>query len=506
MGDPAFALDSFEKKQPKDSVDLIKSTHTSEIVIALCGQLGTDLKKIENLIIEELETKYKYEYKVIKLSDFISQYTKYKLNRYSSEYERIKAGMDGGNELRERHGNKILAELAIREIISDKTQNETEDNLKKEKFSSKRKCYIINSLKHPEEFQLLSEVYRDIFYVIGIFSPIINRLKFLERKLGKKSSNIYELIDRDTGEDKLNGQNVESTFEEADYFMRISSMEKSKIKPKIERFFHLIFDVGVNTPSIEETAMYQAAAASVNSACLSRQVGACITDDKGSILALGWNDVPSFGGNLYPNLELKIDERCFNSGDCDCANKIRKDQMTKNIINKIKTEKIVENDSFDLRLLQILENNGIKNLIEFSRSIHAEMHAIIIGSQKTGNKMIGGKLFCTTYPCHNCARHIIVAGIKEVYYIEPYKKSLSTDLHSDALTDDENENNKVKILMYEGVAPKKYMTFYKLNIDNRKEKVKHQDLTNISPKNTITLRALHQLEASITENLKSRGF
>ena len=65
----------------------------------------------------------------------------------------------------------------------------------------------------------------------------------------------------------------------------------------------------------------------------------------------------------------------------------------------------------------VAKSSRIKSLIEFSRSIHAEMHAIITGSQLGGDRMIGGSLYCTTYPCHNCARHIILAGIKKVYYI-----------------------------------------------------------------------------------------
>ena len=74
--------------------------------------------------------------------------------------------------------------------------------------------------------------------------------------------------------------------------------------------------------------------------------------------------------------------------------------------------------------------------------------------------MKGGKLYCTTYPCHNCARHIIVAGIQEVYYIEPYVKSLCMELHADALTEDENTEGKVKILVYDGVAPRRYLEFF----------------------------------------------
>jgi deoxycytidylate deaminase len=486
-----------------DSLELIKSTHTEEIVIALCGQLGTDLKIIEEILVEELRTIYNYDTQVIKLSDYISKYTDVNLVETTSEYYRITTGMDKGNELRAKYGNQILAELAIQDILIDRTEETDRNDVEIEKFNSRRKCYIINSIKHPEELKLFKEVYREIFYVIGVFTSMDLREKNLTKKLGISKSKVYEIIDRDTGEDKMNGQKVEITFIESDYFLRIGTNEKNKIKPKIERFLKILFDVGINTPLVEETAMYQAAAAAANSACLSRQVGACITDEKGSILSLGWNDVPTFGGNLYPNRELNQDMRCFNNGSCECANKVRKDSMIKSIINEIKNE-IDWKEEYTVKLISILENNGIKGLIEFARSIHAEMHALIIGSQKTGTQMVGGKLFCTTYPCHNCARHIIVAGIKEVYYIEPYKKSLCIDLHSDAITEDENETSKVRILMYEGVAPKKYMKAYKLIGDDRKEKIKNQNLRIVKPKFTMTLRALHQLEASVTINLDKK--
>ena len=93
-----------------------------------------------------------------------------------------------------------------------------------------------------------------------------------------------------------------------------------------------------------------------------------------------------------------------------------------------------------------IRNSKISDLIEYSRSVHAEMNAIIKGAQNTADRMKGGKLFCTTYPCHNCARHIVFAGISEVYYIEPYTKSYATHLHKDSITDDEDVKDKVKIL------------------------------------------------------------
>ena len=32
-------------------------------------------------------------------------------------------------------------------------------------------------------------------------------------------------------------------------------------------------------------------------------------------------------------------------------------------------------------------------------------------------------MYMTTFPCHNCAKHIIASGIINVYYIEPYAES-----------------------------------------------------------------------------------
>src|SRR5690606_6216358 len=76
---------------------------------------------------------------------------------------------------------------------------------------------------------------------------------------------------------------------------------------------------------------------------------------------------------------------------------------------------------------------GISSLIEFSRSIHAEMDAILSASRE-GISTVGCDLYVTTYPCHSCARHLVAAGIRRVYYVEPYIKSLALELHSDAIT------------------------------------------------------------------------
>lgn len=159
------------------------------------------------------------------------------------------------------------------------------------------------------------------------------------------------------------------------------------------------------------------------------------------------------------------------------------------------------------RAVAVIGNSKVKDLIEFSRSIHAEMHAILIGSQLAGERVKGGKLFCTTYPCHSCARYIVAAGISEVYYIEPYRKSLATKLHDDAITESEIDTSKVRILPYDGVAPTRYLKLFRVPKDSRKfsGKMVVIDPKKAQPRFDKTLEALSTLEALVLKGLKQKN-
>jgi len=131
------------------------------------------------------------------------------------------------------------------------------------------------------------------------------------------------------------------------------------------------------------------------------------------------------------------------------------------------------------------------------------MLAIIQGGQKAGDKIKNGKLYTTTYPCHNCARHIVAAGIREVYYIEPYRKSLAIKLHNDSLTEDEEIKDKVRILMFDGVAPRRYLEFFKMSPNSRKTNgiMNKPNKKTIFPRATISLQAIPILEKRVVDNL-----
>lgn len=494
-----------------DVKELINNTHSEELIISLCGYIGTDIHGVASSFSEILQSTFNYSVEIIKLSDFIRTYSESAkaISPGSSKFQKIKYLIDGGNELRAKYGNDILAQLAIQKISYERVQT----NGGGKAFKTRRRCIIIDSVKNSEELELLKMVYRNIHYSIGIFSNLDIRESHLRYSTSPMSDvEISQLINRDSGEELGNGQQVRDTFIQSDYFLRLDSTVNESVEIKLKRFLHLIFGSKVITPTIDETAMYQASSAASNSACLSRQVGAALTDSTGEVLSIGWNDVPRAGGGLYQSdvtndPTSKNDNRCFNIGGHGCWNDEEKNLMAEELVNILINEKLVE-ETNRTKLHSKIRNSKIKSLVEFSRAIHAEMHAIISASQTSGDKVRNGSLYITTYPCHNCARHIIVAGIKKVYYIEPYRKSLTIKLHSDAITEKEGDQNKVTILMYDGVAPSRYMDLFKMKPNSRKEgpgEIKHYDLKTVKPKTTLSLEAIPVLELAVAKELDKKG-
>ncbi len=68
---------------------------------------------------------------------------------------------------------------------------------------------------------------------------------------------------------------------------------------------------------------------------------------------------------------------------------------------------------------------------ELCRGIHAEQNAIIQAAFH-GVSIKGASLFCTNLPCSICAKMIINAGIKKIYYKDGYADQMSTEMLSEA--------------------------------------------------------------------------
>src|SRR5437868_3807964 len=75
--------------------------------------------------------------------------------------------------------------------------------------------------------------------------------------------------------------------------------------------------------------------------------------------------------------------------------------------------------------------------------------------------MKGAVLYCTTFPCHICAKHIVASGIKEVVFLEPYPKSYATELHRDSIVIDPTEaTEKVAFRAFIGISPYRYRDLF----------------------------------------------
>lgn len=92
-------------------------------------------------------------------------------------------------------------------------------------------------------------------------------------------------------------QDVVKCIEDADLFLKRNYREIDynsdlELIWALGRMVTLIMHPGLLTPTKEERCMQIAMTAKLNSGCLSRKVGAVITDSEYNILSLGWNDAP----------------------------------------------------------------------------------------------------------------------------------------------------------------------------------------------------------------------
>lgn len=446
---------------------LISDRLTPELVIAMVGPVGSGTEDAANIIKNKLEKDYNYEKPVviIKVSDFIKA-SAHLVGEGTGdgmpEQERIEHLQDVGNKLRGAYGGGYLAQKCVGYIASDRSSS----GYDQDNPLPRRKAFIIDSLKHPDEISVLSEVYKNMFWLFGVFSSEEVRISRLGSR-GVERTGALKLMKRDYDEHVRLGQKVSKTFDKADFFIKNDSMNERKLSGHIDRYLEILFGTAMHTPNQCEAAMYQAASISARSACMSRKVGAAIAKPNGEVISVGWNDVPKFTGGLYGE-----DDRSTNAGDCDhrcynyksigCRNDNEKKRLLEKIYNQLRKNKVIKAGANLESLISAVEGSGVESLIEFSRAIHAEMEAILSVARSGKSGLVGASIFVTTFPCHSCARHIVASGIKFVYFIEAYPKSKAIELHDDAISLDEKDaDGKVVFLQYEGIAPKNTYRFFK---------------------------------------------
>lgn len=249
--------------------------------------------------------------------------------------------------------------------------------------------------------------------------------------------------------------------------MFLNSDDRENMRSQVKRFLELVFGYRFATPTQEEHGMQHARSAALRSSDMNRQVGAAIANAEGDLLALGCNDVPKSGGGFYWP-DSTPDERDFKKG-IDSMSEHRS-QVIRELLARLDNAKLLKLDVpisqvadslLSGRLRWVLKGATATSVLEFGRSVHAEMAAITTAA-RLGVSLAGATMYVTTFPCHICARHIVACGIRNVFYIEPYPKSRAKKLHGDAILVDPitPSERMVNFRPFGGIAPSRYLELF----------------------------------------------
>jgi deoxycytidylate deaminase len=354
------------------------------------------------------------------------------------------------------------------------------------------KQYIIEAFRNPYEIEYFRNRYYE-FYLFSINAPLSVR-----KTRGACS---IERDERDSGRNlkaqDFYKQNVSQCVHLSDIAVNNNERTDRLFKRKLSKYFALICRPGCIKPEDDELFMQQAHCMSVESNCISRQVGAVIVGRRGYIVGAGWNDVGSgqipcglrrysdvhIGDALFP-LAVKGEENDF-------AEFIKKSEgnyshhcyCIKDEYSKFKTDKTFNKPNSDIflwlkrnkikddecnKLSEIEVNSFSPKRLEYCRALHAEENAILQNSIIGGIGIEGGIMYTTTFPCELCAKKIYQSRIKKVVYTEPYPESISEDVFF------QDGSHSVELVQFEGVKSYSYYKLFKSPVDKKEFQIQEK--------------------------------
>lgn len=368
--------------------------------------------------------------------------------------------------------------------------------IKQYRKSGKRKVRIvIDSIRNSFEARYFRERY-SAFYLFAVNTENEYRFSRLTGEFNKEQiKNLDVEYDKDLKiSETFYKQDIKSCIQMADVYLYNPNDNadggdtKRTLKISIVRYLSLIYQPGIITPTPEERTMQIAYTAKYNSGCISRQVGAVITDKFFSIKSTGWNNTPE---GQTPCL-LRNAEDLINNTDSKSFSSYEKGAVVKEMVNqavvmKDRSNLVGRNLCFCFKQVQnVIESQ--KNQVH-TRALHAEENAMLQISKYGGEGIKDGHLFSTASPCELCSKKAYQLGIKKIYYIDPYP-----GISSEQILDSGADNSKPKLILFNGAVGKAYHSIFepfmsykdeldlRLNVDYSKAKLK-LDRTDLNKKN-----------------------
>lgn len=473
-----------------------------ELFIGIIGPIGSDV----DLLIECLSSSFElvgYQTERVHLMECISEFTGNLGIRGISGatlWKRYESKMDMGNAFRRALKLDDAAVRAGITYVREYRGLQSSPRRKARKTQGSQGldgvAYVFRQLKTKGEVALLRETYGSNAIIVSAYSPKQAREDSLTSKFAasqmeptseRHRAHAISLIARDQDELDDFGQNIQGAFPLGDVFIDTGAPEKCR--DQVKRFIEILFKHPVRTPRRDELGMYYAHGAALRSADPGRQVGAAICEPGGEVVSLGTNEVPCPGGGQYwEEDDESHDNRDWKRPMFSNSNIVR--GLLSDLMQRLRhfgwlESKKCEADFVDAETMKDLEDlitapirdkgapeslrdkAQLKNVIEFFRAVHAEM-AAIISSARRGASIDGATMYVTTFPCHECGKHIVASGIKRVVFIEPYPKSRVPDLYSDSISIDRDEEEKVIFSGFVGIAPRRFLEWF-IAPDRRKD-------------------------------------
>lgn len=380
----------------------------SNLVVGLTGPFGSGCSTMRNILAQAY-----FGFRPFKIADDI---------RCEVEQlgQSIAKGKKGWRKVLQEHGNKQRKDQIgywIQRMV---------DRIDRAKIGDAD--IVIDGLRNPGEVQEIRRIYPN-FFLVAICADKDERWNRVRMDYGSNQNEFEDDDRRDQYEEFEWGQRVQKCVDDADYVwynnehmaVNLDGAEDPDsasidrvFKKACEDFLPLMRGNGDHRgPTPDEIHIAAAYAQSHSSTCEKRHVGAVITMRRNGQefpISMGYNENP-------PSVRT-----CRSTGLCykdhDMMSKLKARGKKIHCPKCGKLQKELDDPwscwKCGTSLKAWLHPN--RNM-ELCTAIHAEERAVL---SLGGRSAEGGSLYVTTFPCFQCARLILDAGIKNIVYVEAY--------------------------------------------------------------------------------------
>ncbi|MDO9208273.1 MAG: deoxycytidylate deaminase [Sulfuricurvum sp.] len=286
---------------------------------------------------------------------------------------------------------------------------------------------VIDAIRNSLESMFFQERY-SAFYLVAINAldediedRLLQNINMTREDIKKQSKKEHQDKTLKSLENFVS-QNIQDCIAKSDIFIvnngKYNSENFLELYGQLIKYLSLIMHPGLITPSLDEKMMQVAYTAKLNSGCLSRQVGASITNESGSLKAIGWNSVAEGQTScmLRSSNELLSKSKSVAYSSYEQSKEFRDKLSKKPFIDS----KYGLNQSFCFKSIYTEGNQKEQGNQVHTRSLHAEENAFLQLAKYGSEGIKGGTLYSTASPCELCAKKAYQLGMKKIVYIDPY--------------------------------------------------------------------------------------